>query len=41
VSVVEIPGKPGSYNAILHLQPHFQVEEIGVSIRLVAKLGAA
>lgn len=39
VSVVDVPGKPGSYKAIIHLQPHFQVEEIGVSIRLVASLG--
>lgn len=40
VSVVDVAGKPGSYKAIIHLQPHFQVEEIGVSIRLVANLGA-
>ncbi len=39
VSVVDVPGKPGSYKAIIHLQPHFQVEDIDVSIRLVASLG--
>lgn len=41
VTVTDIPGKPGCYNAILELQPHFQLEELSASIRLVAQLGAA
>lgn len=38
VEVSEIPGKPGAYNAVAYLRPHFQLEELNVSLRLVAKL---
>ncbi len=38
VDVSEIPGKPGSYNAVIFLRPHFQLEELTASIRLVAEL---
>jgi len=38
IEVAEIAGKPGAYNAIAFLRPHFQLEELGVSLRLVAKL---
>jgi type VI secretion system protein ImpC len=38
IEVSEIPGKPGAYNAIAFLRPHFQLEELAVSLRLVAKL---
>ena len=38
VEVAEIPGKPGAYTAIAYLRPHFQLEELKVSLRLVAKL---
>ncbi|MDX1546461.1 MAG: type VI secretion system contractile sheath large subunit [Rhodothermales bacterium] len=38
VDVSEIPGKPGSYNAVVFLRPHFQLEELTASIRLVAEL---
>jgi type VI secretion system protein ImpC len=38
IEVSEIPGKPGAYNAVAFLRPHFQLEEIAVSLRLVAKL---
>ncbi len=38
VDVTEIPGKPGSYNAVVFLRPHFQLEELTASIRLVAEL---
>ena len=41
IEVAEIPGKPGSYNAIAFLRPHFQLEALSVSLRLVAKLPAA
>lgn len=38
VIVHDVPGKPGSYSAVLFLRPHFQLEELTVSMRLVAKL---
>jgi len=38
VDVTEIPGKPGCYNAVVFLRPHFQLEELTASIRLVAAL---
>ena len=38
VDVTEIPGKPGSYKAVVFLRPHFQLEELTTSIRLVAQL---
>ncbi len=38
IDVKEIPGKPGCYKAIVFLRPHFQLEELTTSIRLVAEL---
>lgn len=38
VDVVEIPGKPGAYRAVAFLKPHFQLDELSVSLRLVADL---
>lgn len=38
VDVEEIKGKPGCYRAITYLRPHFQLDELGVSLRLVADL---
>jgi len=38
VDVTAIPGKPGSYKATVFLRPHFQLEELTASIRLVAEL---
>ena len=38
VDVLDIPGKPGCYTAVAFLRPHFQLEELTVSIRLVAEL---
>jgi type VI secretion system protein ImpC len=38
VDVEEVPGKPGAYRAIAYLRPHFQLEELTVSLRLVAEL---
>ena len=40
VQVKEVAGKPGSYTAIAHLRPHFQLEELTASLRLVADLPA-
>ena len=38
VDVSEVPGKPGVYTAVAFLRPHFQLEELSASIRLVAEL---
>jgi type VI secretion system protein ImpC len=38
VDVMEIPGNPGAYRAIAFMKPHFQLEELTVSMRLVADL---
>ncbi|WP_116135464.1 type VI secretion system contractile sheath large subunit [Trinickia diaoshuihuensis] len=41
VDVTEVPGKPGSYRATCFIKPHFQMEDLTASIRLVADLPAA
>lgn len=41
VDVMEVPGKPGVYKAVAYLRPHFQLDEINVSLRLVAELPKA
>jgi len=38
IDVSEVPGKPGSYRAVAFLRPHFQLNELTASIRLVAEL---
>jgi type VI secretion system protein ImpC len=38
VSVSEVPGRPGVYRAVTFLRPHFQLDELSVSLRLVAEL---
>ena len=38
VQVKEIPGKPGSYNAVVHLRPWLQMEELTASLRMVARI---
>jgi type VI secretion system protein ImpC len=38
VDVSEIPGKPGCYRAVAFLRPHFQLDELTISMRLVAEL---
>ncbi len=38
VDVFDTPGKPGVYTATVFLRPHFQLEELTASIRLVAEL---
>ncbi len=40
VDVSEIPGKPGCYRAVAFMRPHFQLDELSVSLRLVADLPA-
>jgi type VI secretion system protein ImpC len=41
VDVEEVKGKPGVYRAVAYLRPHFQLDELNVSLRLVAELPAA
>ena len=41
IDVSEVPGKPGCYRAVCFLRPHFQLDELTVSLRLVADLPAA
>lgn len=38
IEVAEIKGKPGCYKAVAFLRPHFQLDELTVSLRLVAEL---
>jgi type VI secretion system protein ImpC len=41
IQVAEVPGKPGVYRAVAFLRPHFQLDELSVSLRLVAELPAS
>jgi type VI secretion system protein ImpD len=38
IEVKELPGKPGSYYCTAHLKPHFQLERVDTSFRLVTEL---
>lgn len=38
VEVSEVPGRPGVYRAVSFIRPHFQLDELTVSLRLVAEL---
>ncbi|MCG2577535.1 type VI secretion system contractile sheath large subunit [Dechloromonas sp. XY25] len=38
VEVSEVPGRPGVYRAVSFIRPHFQLDELSVSLRLVAEL---
>lgn len=38
IDVYDVPGKPGSYRSVIYLRPHFQMEELTASIRMVATL---
>jgi type VI secretion system protein ImpC len=39
--VFEVPGKPGVYKAVTYLRPHYQLDELTASLRLVAELPQA
>jgi type VI secretion system protein ImpC len=41
IDVEEVKGKPGVYRAVAFLRPHFQLDELNVSLRLVAELPAS
>ena len=38
VDVSDVPGRPGVYKAVVFLRPHFQLDELTASLRLVAEL---
>lgn len=38
VTVQEVPGKPGSYNAVAWMRPWLQMEELTTSLRMVARI---
>ena len=38
IEVSEVAGKPGVYRAVAFLKPHFQLDELSISLRLVADL---
>lgn len=38
VEIKERPGKPGSYNCIIYLKPHFQLDQLVSSVKLVTEL---
>jgi type VI secretion system protein ImpC len=40
IEVTDVGGKPGVYRAVAFLRPHFQLDELTVSLRLVAELPA-
>jgi len=41
VTVKEIPGSPGAFNAVAYLRPWLQLEELTTSMRMVAKIPKA
>jgi type VI secretion system protein ImpD/type VI secretion system protein ImpC len=40
VEVRETAGQPGVYSCVVHLQPHYQLDEVGAVFRLVTELSA-
>jgi type VI secretion system protein ImpC len=38
IQVTEVPGQPGSYNAVAYLRPWLQFEELTASLRMVAQI---
>ena len=41
IEVMEVPGNAGALRAVAFMRPHFQLDELTVSLRLVAELPAA
>ena len=40
VSVRELPGRPGVFGCIMHLQPHFQLDDVAATFRLVTDIAS-
>jgi predicted component of type VI protein secretion system len=41
VEVREEPGTAGNYRVVMHLQPHFQLDELAASVRLTTAVKRA
>lgn len=41
IQVRENPGKPGDYRCVAHLLPHFELDELNTSLKLVTELAPA
>lgn len=41
ITVKEVPGAPGSYQAVAHMRPWLQMEELTTSMRMVARIPQA
>jgi type VI secretion system ImpC/EvpB family protein len=41
VQITERPDKPGTYRSVIHLRPHYQLDQMVSSVRLVAELAGA
>ena len=39
IRVNELPGKPGSFGCVVHLQPHYQLDDVSATFQLVTDLG--
>jgi len=39
VRVQEMVGKPGSFGCVVHLQPHYQLDDVSATFQLVTDLG--
>jgi type VI secretion system protein ImpD/type VI secretion system protein ImpC len=39
VQVREMPGRPGAYGCVIHLQPHYQLDDFSTTFRLVTGIG--
>ena len=40
VTVTERPGRPGVFGCVVQLQPHFQLDDVSATFRLVTDLAA-
>jgi type VI secretion system protein ImpD/type VI secretion system protein ImpC len=40
VAVRELPGRPGVFGCTMHLQPHFQLDDVAATFRLVTDIAA-
>ena len=40
ISVRERPGRPGAFGGVIHLQPHFQLDNVAATFRLVTDIPA-
>lgn len=38
IEVRELPGKPGAFHCLMHLAPHYQLDELAARIRVVTEL---